>query len=538
MNRRRSRASSPTAAALLAAALLALLSALPSAAAAAGCARYPFLRVVPLPPGVLPAPIEAALAAVNSSLSAVLDPVLQPGFVASVFYAGAEVLSWSGGVADKASGRAPEPARDLFRVASNTKVFVALLAEVFAERGLIASLDDAVQDYAPAFAGPVNTFGDGARITFRMLMSHTASLPDSLLGYADWRVNTTTTADVFGAIAAMPLTVPLGTLPSYSNLGIALLGHVLAEFVAPPAERGDLAPLLDKYVLMPLGLTPNTGYALTPYAVANLIPAYDPDTGARVPLETIGWAAPCGTMWSSVPNIARFHQATARAAAGLPAPAGFSLSAARARAWLQPVSLTPDNSIVLGAPWETFQLNSSAGGFVVRTKSGTLNGYSTKSGLVAELQLSFAFSYNGEFASWYAGNALLQTVASELVAGFSAAVAALQPPRDAGARAADYVGHYAQAADTTSVANIALDGAGQLVMTSESVLSNAPAVLEAVGAALPDSFRMFQDPSTDTCEHFVMGDIVFAQPIGFSRGADGNVSGFALPSWTGAWLKQ
>ena len=500
------------------------------------CPRGSFLRIVPLPPGALPAPVEAALAAANASLFSALDPVLQPGFVASVFYAGQEVRSWGGGVADKASGRAPQPASDLFRIASNSKVFVALLAEVFAELGLIASLDDAVQDYAPAFVGPVNTFGDGARITFRMLMSHTASLPDSLLGGADWSGNMTTDG-VFAALAALPLTVPLGSIPSYSNLGIALLGHVLAEFVAPEEERGDIAALLDKYVLAPLGLTPNTGYNLTDYAVANLIPAYDPGTGARVPLETLGWAAPCGTMWSSIPNLARFHQATASVAAGLPPPGGFSLSAARARSWLQPISLTADNSIVLGAPWEAYVLNSTAGGFIVRTKSGTLNGYSTKSGLVAELQLSFAFSYNGNFRDWYVGNSVLETVASELAGGFAAAVEALQPPRDAGPSPSDYTGHYVQAANTANVADVMVDGTGQLVMVSEVALG-LPAVLEAVGAALPDAFRAFQDTTTNTCEHVLMDDTLFAQPVVFARGADGKVASFAIPNWSGQWLKQ
>ena len=501
---------------LLLALLLLLLDPLPRALGA--CPQYQYLQLVPLP-SPPPAPVAAALARVNASLAAFLDPVSQPGFVASVWYNGAEVASWGAGVADKSSGRAPQPARDLFRIASNTKLFVALLAEVFAERGLIRSLDDPVALYAPAFAGPINTFGDGALISFRMLASHTASLPDSLPGGADWGANLTT-QQVFDAIAALPATVPFGTLPSYSNLGIALLGHVLAEFVAEPFERGDVAPLLEKYVLAPLGLTPNTGYDLTDFAQQNLIPAYD-GAGARVPLETLGWDAPCGTMWSSIPNLARFHQATAAAVAGAPAPAGFSLSAARARAWLQPVSLTPDNSIVIGQPWETFVLPSADGGFVVRTKSGTLNGYSTKSALVAELRLSFAFSFNGNFKDWYAGNGLLESVAGELVPAFTQALLALQPPRAAGARAADYVGTYAQAANPANVATVALDGRGQLVLSAAQTLG-PPAVLEAVGAAAPEVFRMFQDTSGDSCEHPAMADTA---PLPPSRPSTGTATG-------------
>ena len=498
--------------------------------AAAGCPRLQYLQTVPLPAGPLPAPISAALAAVNASLQAQINNVSMPGFVFSAFYGGSEVATFAGGVADKTSGRPPNPAVDTFRIASNTKIFTCLLAEVFAELGFVGSLDDAVSKYAPAFAGPVNTFGDGAQISFRALMSHTASLPDSLIGGVDWR-NETTTQQVFDAIAALPLTVPVGTLPSYSNLGIALLGHVLSEFVAPAAERGDINALLVKYVLGPLGLSDDVGYDLTEGAIARLIPAYF-SGGARVPTESLGWAAPCGTMWATIPALARFHQATARIAAGEAVP-GFSLSPARARAWLQPVSLTPDNSIALGAPWETYVLEDA--GVIVRTKSGTLVGYSTKSALVAELQLSFAYSFNGNYAEWYEGNALLETISRTLVPAFVTALTALQPPRSAGPSASDFVGQYTQDANTNNVAVVSLDGAGQLVLASAAI--GASAVLEAVGAALPDAFRLYQDPTSDTCEHLAMDDTAWAQPVVFTRGADGKVASLGLVNWDGAWTK-
>ena len=50
------------------------------------------------------------------------------------------------------------------------------------------------------------------------------------------------------------------------------------------------------------------------------------------------WSAPCGTMWSTVSNLAAFHQATAAAYSGATIP-GLALTPERARRWLQPVSL-------------------------------------------------------------------------------------------------------------------------------------------------------------------------------------------------------
>lgn len=509
-----------------------LFSLLPSALAL--CPSYQYLRTVPLP-SPLPATILEALSNVNTSLSSFLDPVSQPGFVASVFYLGEEVASWGVGVADKTNGRAPIPSKDLFRIASNTKLFVCLLVEVFAEIGLIKSLDDPVSLYVPTFTGPINTFNDGAEVTFKMLMSHTASLPDSLVGGYDWTSNMTTQS-IFDAISSLPVTVPLGTLPSYSNLGIALLGHILAEYVADESERGDVDFLLNKYILSPLGLTPNTGYNLTSYCISNLIPAYN-ENGDLLPLESLHWDAPCGTMWSTMPNLANFHQATAKLASGTQIP-GFRLSPARARSWLQPVSLTPDNSIFIGLPWENFVLPSSDGGFIVRTKSGTLNGYSTKSGFVSELRLSFAFSFNGNFKDWYAGNSLLETVASELVASFTEVLKGLQPPRATGPQAADYVGVYKQAVNPLNLANITIDSSGQLVLSSDVALG-PPAVLEYVGTLAPEVFRMYQDPTLVTCEHPAMADTAWAMPVVFTRSADKQqVQSFAIVNWEGQWIKQ
>lgn len=502
----------------------------------ASCARYPFLKLVDLPPGTPPEPLAAALADVNASLHAAIDSNTLPGFAFSFFYAGREVISFGGGIADKATGRAPDPHTDLFRIASNTKLFVSQLAEIFESAGILNSLDEPVRLAVPEFVGPINIFGDGAEITWRNLMSHTAGLPDSLPGNSDW-TNMTTPA-VLDALTSLPLVVPVGTLPLYSNLGIALLGHLLAEAAAPAAERGALSPLLEQYILQPLGLAADTGYDISSEVARRLIPGYDGD-GVRVPVEDLGWAAPCGTMWSSVVNLARFHQATATAAAGAPAPPGYFLTPTRARAWLQPSSLMSDGSIAMGAPWETFVMPSVAGGgVVVRTKSGTLSGYATKSAVVPELRLSFALSYNGNFADWYTGNALVQSVAATLVPALTTALQALQPPADAGPSPNDFVGTYVQVSDPSTNASVTL--AGGVLSLASPALGDPPAVLDWAGARaaqLKDTFLASQDPGADTCEHTVFGDIAWKLPVVFTRGAGGAVSSLRLPNFDGEWLR-
>ncbi len=61
-----------------------------------------------------------------------------------------------------------------------------------------------------------------------------------------------TTAQVFAKIAQSPLIYPPGKRPAYSNLGAALLGHLLAEYVYP--GNRTLPDLVAEYITGPLGM--------------------------------------------------------------------------------------------------------------------------------------------------------------------------------------------------------------------------------------------------------------------------------------------
>ena len=190
-------------------------------------------------------------------------------------------------------------------------------------------------------------------------------------------------------------------------------------------------------------------------------------------------------------------------------------------------------SVEIGQPWETI---AAPGGFVVRTKSGTLVGYSTKSALVPELRLSFAVAFNGAFGDWYVGNALLVNISALLVPAFVEAITPLQPPRTPGPHPLDYVGTYAQSANAGNTAVVAVDALGQLTLSS-AVLGDA-GVLEAVNASLlPDAFRMFQDPTAVNCEHVAMADSVWGWPVLFQRSGGGNVTSLRIVNWGGEWNK-
>jgi CubicO group peptidase (beta-lactamase class C family) len=78
--------------------------------------------------------------------------------------------------------------------------------------------------------------------------------------------------------SSAPLIAPPGARPSYSNLGLALLGHFLAEWVYEDGPgRGGLAGLVAKYVTGPLGMR-DTGYNYTEEGVCHmLVPGHTED---------------------------------------------------------------------------------------------------------------------------------------------------------------------------------------------------------------------------------------------------------------------
>jgi hypothetical protein len=183
-------------------------------------------------------------------------------------------------------------------------------------------------------------------------------------------------------------------------------------------------------------------------------------------------------MYSTVHDLNLLHQTLAGAAAG-DAQNALGISPALAREFLQPISYLPDGSLLVGSPWEqvvvppTNESGAAAGGYLVRSKSGTLDGYATKSAVLPELRLSFAFCYNGNFADWYTGDDLLRAVAQALIPAVQAAITPLQPPRATGPPdvAAAVAGNFSQLADPSgsTIATVSMDAAsGQLMLSISS----------------------------------------------------------------------
>jgi CubicO group peptidase (beta-lactamase class C family) len=124
---------------------------------------------------------------------------------------------------------------------------VAVVAYSMASAGII-NLDQPIVSFVPTFSvstvyvvsgiaecshliimqviDPIDQY-NGTDITFRHLLSQMSGLQREV----PYGVNDTPSA--LAAIAQTYLVYPAGTAPSYSNLGYALLGHILGEYVSP-----------------------------------------------------------------------------------------------------------------------------------------------------------------------------------------------------------------------------------------------------------------------------------------------------------------
>lgn len=159
----------------------------------------------------------------------------------------------------------------LYEIGSISKVFTALLLADMANKGEVA-LDDPADKYMPA--GHVLPTFSGRKITLRDLSTHRSSLPrmaddlgppdgveDPFAGYGEDRL--------LAFLDRVKLTREVGSEWEYSNLGVGLLGYLLAR-----AAHTDFDSLLRQRITGPLGMK-DTVIVLDPAHAARMAPPFD-----------------------------------------------------------------------------------------------------------------------------------------------------------------------------------------------------------------------------------------------------------------------
>lgn len=224
-------------------------------------------------------------------------------------------LAYSAGVGVKALGGSDPVTPDtLFRVASLTKLHVALAALSLADEGKLA-IDGPVTAHVPEL-GLAAGF-DPSLITPHHLMTHTSGLPDrNPLTVPDWLDCTTTVSEHFATLQDKPLWTNPGEIYNYSNQGYSLLGLVIERAGGAPFDQ-----VVEQRVLAPGGLAAHTfdvtEMMQTDHALGHQV--FDGQLSAPFEPEKYecGIDAPAAQLMTSVTGLAKLAEVLLNDGAGI-----------------------------------------------------------------------------------------------------------------------------------------------------------------------------------------------------------------------------
>jgi CubicO group peptidase (beta-lactamase class C family) len=225
-----------------------------------------------------------------------------PGASVAVVAGGRQVFAGGYGTADLGTGR-PLDDRTPVRVDSISKVFTATAVMQLVARGEL-DLHRDVNDHLAAFRVP-DTY-PGQPVTLAHLLTHTAGYEERNTG------NAGAAQQPLGEYLAthQPARVrPPGLLPSYSNYGLALAGHVVELRTGMPFER-----YVEENVFGPLGMGRSTFDQSASHPLrAEAARTYRPDgAGNSAVPPSYDFMAPAGSDVSSASDMARFMLAELR----------------------------------------------------------------------------------------------------------------------------------------------------------------------------------------------------------------------------------
>ncbi|CAI8001938.1 Putative beta-lactamase-like 1 [Geodia barretti] len=383
------------------------------------------------PPHPIPVPLSSPLPPIIqtsfSRLEQLIDGSLNttsvPGISASLVYMGSEIWSKGFGVKSKTGPSTPPDHHTIFRIGSVSKVFAALVMYQLYDRGLVKSLDDPLSDYCPRFS-MLNPF-NSRNITLRQIASQMSGLPreapcvEPAAREVRDGVNICplTTDEILASLSNESLIFPTWTVPSYSNLGFALLGQCLVEGVFPGMTYEDY---VIKNILQPLQLT-NTGFNITDNVKSKMAVGYEPD-GSVAPLYDLGWESPAGQMFSTTADLntlAAFFTSADGENGSSPVHPEVLSGDLRREIQLQ-VYVNRDQRTGFGTPWEIrFQAN-----YTVLRKGGNIDGYSALFSYIPELKLGLNILWSGSIDEFFTSNSAYDII----IPAFVEYLLTAQPP--------------------------------------------------------------------------------------------------------------
>ncbi len=210
----------------------------------------------------------------DGSVPALLEAYHVPGLVLSVVRDGKVLFAKGWGLADVATGRPMDPERTIVRVASISKLVTATAAMQLVAQGKL-DLDADVNRYLDGFRIE-EAFG--APVTLHQLLTHTAGFDDRFLHSGRTLGSPLPPLGDYLARRMPPRVMPPGRVVSYSNHGIALVGHLVER--ASGLSFGDY---VEQNVFDPLGMTRSRFFLRVPLDPDVAVPYFWKE-GRQLPL--------------------------------------------------------------------------------------------------------------------------------------------------------------------------------------------------------------------------------------------------------------
>jgi CubicO group peptidase (beta-lactamase class C family) len=191
-----------------------------------------------------------------------------------------------------------------YQIGSLTKLMTATVLLGLRDSGLLR-LDDNISHFLPRESGIPALSGEAdAGVTLWGLLTHTAGLPGNPVNRVDVDgvMQPFSNANLLAGLPHTRLQSRPGTRWSYSNLGYAILGYIMAK-----RTGRSFAQLLRTRLFEPLGMT-DSRITLSPADESRLAVHYWPEDSIRVPRPrwVFGEVAGFGGVTSTVPDLARF----------------------------------------------------------------------------------------------------------------------------------------------------------------------------------------------------------------------------------------
>ncbi len=194
----------------------------------------------------------------------------------------------------------PVTAASVFRIASMTKSFTAMAILTLRDAGKL-NLEDPVSKYIPEMKQIKPLTGDAREITVRDLLTHSAGFPEDN-PWGDRQLQKTDEDLINFIKGGVSLSNTPGTNYEYSNLGFALLGHIVSKVSGTPFEK-----YINETIFAPLHMS-HTYWEYTDVSPDLLVHGYSWKNGGWVEEEMLhsGAYGAMGGLLTSVEDFSKY----------------------------------------------------------------------------------------------------------------------------------------------------------------------------------------------------------------------------------------